>query len=150
MAELTSHHKERYGQYVGNPRGRKPDPARCAEEVCTNYHFSQCARKRGHGPEGAFCKQHDPAAKQARDKAANRKYELNNWNRYGRSAAKAAVGQALLDHLDQKCTFDDVVKAAEEFRAKQREIDELKAHNEAQAHIADRAPLTPTQGDSHE
>ena len=130
MAELTSHHKERYGQYNGDPRGQEPDPARCAEEVFTNHRFSQCARKRGHGPEGAYCKQHDPAVKQARRKAVKRKYELDSWNRFGRSEAKAAVGQALLDHLDQKCTFDDVVEAAEEFRAKQREIDELKAHQD--------------------
>lgn len=33
------------------------DPARCIRYV-GEWHFYQCTRKRGHGPEGLFCKQH--------------------------------------------------------------------------------------------
>lgn len=78
MAELTSLHKEKYGDWAGNPNGRKPDPERCAQEVWPNERGaipSQCARKRGHGPEGAFCKQHDPAVKAERERKQREKYE---------------------------------------------------------------------------
>lgn len=119
--ELSSFHKERYGRY-----NTKADPEKCAEDVRHDWHTAQCNRLRGHGPEGAFCKQHDPAAKKARAEASNRKYKLDSWSRYGHSAAKATVGQALLDHLDQKCTFDDVVKVAEEYRARAKEMEELR------------------------
>jgi len=68
MAELTSHHKERYGRYK-----TKADPNRCAKGVWSSHcagNTNQCARKRGHGPEGAFCKQHDPEAAKARAQGA--------------------------------------------------------------------------------
>lgn len=58
--KLTSYHKERYGQWAGSPHGSKCDPERCAEEIKPKHSWlrQQCSRKRGHGPEGAFCKQH--------------------------------------------------------------------------------------------
>ena len=28
------------------------------KEVVSEYYFHQCLRKRGHGPHGAYCKQH--------------------------------------------------------------------------------------------
>jgi hypothetical protein len=67
--QLTSLHKERYGEWGGNPSGNRPLPDRCAHEVYDGMTriFSQCARKRGHGPEGAFCKQHDPDMVKARN-----------------------------------------------------------------------------------
>ena len=61
MAEvlaLTSYHQKRYGAWAGYPQGSAPVPGRCAKEVWHGFHASQCTRKRGHGPEGAFCKQH--------------------------------------------------------------------------------------------
>jgi hypothetical protein len=63
--ELTSHHRKWYGY---SSQKFIPDPERCAESVHDRYSPHQCRRKRGHGPEGAFCKQHDPervAAKRA-------------------------------------------------------------------------------------
>lgn len=50
--------ERRYGQWVGNERGVREDPARCIEEVPSGWLFKQCARKRGHGPNGTYCKQH--------------------------------------------------------------------------------------------
>lgn len=57
---LTSYHKERYGQWAGQPNGWPAVPSRCAAQVpmTMGMRFKQCSRHRGHGPEGAFCKQH--------------------------------------------------------------------------------------------
>ena len=36
------------------------DQTRCVARVSdeTGWHFRQCSRKRGHGPDGKYCKQH--------------------------------------------------------------------------------------------
>jgi len=50
-----------YGTWAGNPDGRPEDPERCIEEVWSGPGGTiacQCSRKRGHGPEGLYCKQH--------------------------------------------------------------------------------------------
>lgn len=79
-----------YGDWAGNPKGTKPDFTRCCAEVQSHdgWRWSQCARKRGHGPDGAYCKQHDPAAVEARTQARRAAYakELNarRYERYGR------------------------------------------------------------------
>lgn len=75
MSEPTSLHKERYGVWAGRPAGVRCDPERCAEEVYDGHLHHQCTRRRGHGPEGAYCRQHDPAAKREREKAGDRKYQ---------------------------------------------------------------------------
>lgn len=48
----------RYGTWAGNPKGRAEDKACCVAEVWDKFHSYQCQRKRGHGPDGKFCKQH--------------------------------------------------------------------------------------------
>lgn len=58
----------RYGQWAGNERGVAEDPKRCIEAVMDGYHQKQCARKRGHGKDGLYCKQH---AKRNPEKPAN-------------------------------------------------------------------------------
>lgn len=77
----SSLYKDLYGlRHLGS---NKPDFARCCFEV-VSYHtnwpsYHQCSRKRGHGPDGAYCKQHDPKAVESREavsKAANAK----KWN----------------------------------------------------------------------
>ena len=50
----TPKHKTFYGRRV-------VDATRCAAEVWDGYETRQCARKRGHGPHGAYCKQHADA-----------------------------------------------------------------------------------------
>ena len=50
-----------YAQSAGNPRGVKEDKAKCAFEVWPTGRWPrpyQCERKRGQGPDGAYCKQH--------------------------------------------------------------------------------------------
>jgi hypothetical protein len=51
-------HKERYGQWSGNPKGRNADLTKCAEEVWSGFLSHQCTRKCGYGEDGVFCKQH--------------------------------------------------------------------------------------------
>lgn len=82
-------YKTKYGGWGGNPEGHKPDFARCCEEVGRNIgrwtSFGQCTRKRGYGPDKAYCKQHDPEAVRARRKALDAKYnEQHNKDRYRR------------------------------------------------------------------
>ncbi len=50
----------RYGEWAGNPDGVPEDTERCIEEVWPQDEWNprQCGRKRGHGPEGCYCKQH--------------------------------------------------------------------------------------------
>lgn len=54
---------EIYGAWVGNPKGTKEDSTRCIQSVTTPGSYShghQCQRKRGHGKDGLYCKQHNP------------------------------------------------------------------------------------------
>lgn len=50
--------ERRYCQWSGNPKGVPENPKRCIEEVMDGYFIVQCKRKRGHGPDGLYCKQH--------------------------------------------------------------------------------------------
>ena len=66
-------YQERYGAWAGNPAGKPPDRTRCCAVVYSRERWSrayQCERPRGHGPNGDYCKQHDPAAQAARDAKA--------------------------------------------------------------------------------
>lgn len=77
-----------YNQWAGNSAGRKPDYERCCEEVSPSgvsslTMFRQCNRKRGFGPDKAYCKQHDPEARKARQAERDRKYYAKaNQDRY--------------------------------------------------------------------
>jgi len=52
--------ERRYNKWAGNPRGDPEDKTRCVAEVhdYTGWHFVQCSRKRGYGPDSLYCKQH--------------------------------------------------------------------------------------------
>lgn len=53
--------ERRYGQWAGNPKGMKERPEDCIWEVWPSGRMMipyQCSRKRGHGPDGLYCKQH--------------------------------------------------------------------------------------------
>ena len=53
--------ERRYGVWFGCPMGQAEDPTRCIEEVWPSngtWIPCQCSRKRGHGPDGLYCKQH--------------------------------------------------------------------------------------------
>ncbi len=53
--------KRIYGQWAGNPKGHPEDIAKCIKKVWPTDGYiipHQCNRKRGHGPDGLYCKQH--------------------------------------------------------------------------------------------
>ena len=50
--------ERRYGQWAGNPDGFPENKERCVEVVWRDYKSHQCGRRRGHGPDGQYCKQH--------------------------------------------------------------------------------------------
>lgn len=89
---MSDNYKESYGGRFGHA-GRPPDRTRCCAVVTeqTNgwYRDHQCTRKRGFGPNGDYCKQHDPAAAEARRKASRAneeaKYEAFRMEAYGRA-----------------------------------------------------------------
>jgi len=49
-----------YGDWAGNPQGRKFTPDQCAYELWPDRYPSthQCTQKPGHGPADLYCKQH--------------------------------------------------------------------------------------------
>jgi hypothetical protein len=49
-----------YGVWGGCPQGTPEDPERCIEEIWGHVGWvpRQCSRKRGHGPDGLYCRQH--------------------------------------------------------------------------------------------
>lgn len=54
----------RYGCWAGNQEGVEEDVTKCVFGVWPAVRSSieqQCQRKRGHGQDGLWCKQHDPA-----------------------------------------------------------------------------------------
>ncbi len=92
IAERSSHYAERYGSWAGQPRGNPPDFSLCCERVfgaLGSPGGHQCNRKRGHGPDAAYCKQHDPAAIKARHEASMARYTAQmNKERYGWNGRK--------------------------------------------------------------
>jgi hypothetical protein len=98
VIEKSEHYDEKYGAWAGFPQGHKPDFTRCCETVWNRERFSrhyQCTKPRGHGPDGAYCKQHDPAAVKARDEASrarhNAKWNKERYQWYGRTFFDALV-----------------------------------------------------------
>lgn len=82
MTEQSSAYQKSYGAWAGDPVGRAPDYTRCCTAVASRERWSkyfQCSKPRGHGPDGAYCKQHDPEAVKARKEASEAKWK-NKWN----------------------------------------------------------------------
>jgi hypothetical protein len=111
---------KRYGAWAGQPSGRPYEAGRCAEEVYDSFtrRNHQCYRKSGHGPEGLYCKQHDPAfvasksAKRSERDALERSYNdaFHLERRLARQVAEAAI-----DAFAQKISFDDLEKLVRQF-----------------------------------
>ena len=57
---MSEQKERRYNVWGGNPDGYPENKTRCIEEVAERggWLFYQCQRKRGHGPDGLYCKQH--------------------------------------------------------------------------------------------
>ena len=68
----------KYGCWAGNPDGQSEDVARCITGVWSKGGWSretQCNRKRGYGPDGLYCQQHNPVRVAEKDKARQEKYD---------------------------------------------------------------------------
>lgn len=53
--------ERRYGAWAGDPKGVPEDKAQCIEEIWPRDNIwspYQCQRKRGHGIDGLYCRQH--------------------------------------------------------------------------------------------
>jgi hypothetical protein len=74
-----------YGSWGGNPTGYRPDYKLCCEQISIDtWHRGQCSRKRGFGPDEAYCKQHDPEVIAARQKKSELEYNKKmNQAKYG-------------------------------------------------------------------
>lgn len=61
--------KRVYDRWAGNPKGRAENVTLCIESVrdSMGWHWYQCSRKRGHGPNRLFCKQHGRMAEHKLD-----------------------------------------------------------------------------------
>lgn len=67
---MTPEFKKRFpDNYGSRVHPKAPDYSRCCASVRDGYRGKQCSRKNGYGPDGAYCRQHDPVLRQAkRDK----------------------------------------------------------------------------------
>jgi hypothetical protein len=82
IVEKSTKYPKSYGNWAGLPKGVEPDYTRCCQEVWSRERFSshhQCTKPRGYGPDGAYCKQHDPAVAKARQEA-NDARSKEKWN----------------------------------------------------------------------
>jgi hypothetical protein len=99
MTEYSDDFKAQYPKDYGPSfRCRKPDYARCAESVADDGRMvtsSQCSRKNGHGPEGAWCKQHDPQAIAAKREARNAAWR-REWDQKARETAFTAESKTAI------------------------------------------------------
>jgi hypothetical protein len=118
--------KRIYGAWAGNPNGCQEDVTRCIQEVQESgrgLHFHQCDRKRGHGKDGLYCKQHDPEAVKAKSAAQEKKW-----------SDESAARQRGLDIIEKRA---EIVKLAQklvplrsfgqEFDALAKAVEELSA-----------------------
>jgi hypothetical protein len=60
VPEIGKDGKRHYGVWAGDPQGNSEVPAHCVAAVhdAFTHRFHQCSRKRGHGRDGLFCRQH--------------------------------------------------------------------------------------------
>lgn len=109
----------RYNKWSGNPQGHREDVTLCIAEVWPNgragfARAGQCARKRGHGPGGLYCKQHDPEAVKRRDEESRERYErkMRQLNRPSRllEAYRAALQSIVDGHNDPRSVAAEALK----------------------------------------
>lgn len=107
MSDSNARYPKSYGDWAGNPNGIPPDFKRCCEEVRIPGRwasYAQCQRSRGHGPDKAYCKQHDPEAVGDLEVALSRirgKADRDIMIEYG------SVGARHLQHLADLATLPD-------------------------------------------
>ena len=70
----------------------------CTATVWNGYGRQKCSRKSGHGPGGAYCKQHDPDAIAAKSAARDAK-----WRAQGDAAQIARANAKARDEFAAAC-----------------------------------------------
>ena len=71
---------------------------RCAESVRDKGSwpsYSQCSRANGHGPHGAWCKQHNPDAVKAKREARDKAWDAERAESYRKYAFEAECRNAI-------------------------------------------------------
>lgn len=121
MIKHSKLYQAKYGAWAGSPEGNKPNFTQCCETVWERggswSRPHQCSRSRGYGADGAYCRQHDPAAVKARDEATRKQHDLK-WNKaryeiHGPTFFKALVKIAE-GHNDARGLAQKVVKEFKE------------------------------------
>ena len=115
MIRKNGLYEKAYAAWAGNPKGFAPDYNRCCVAVWRDKlsKGSQCNRPRGYGPDEAYCKQHDPAAKEARNKKSeavwNERYNKERYSIHGRNFFDA-LKKIADGHNDPRALAKEVIK----------------------------------------
>lgn len=95
----------------------KADYSKCCVQVSdrdTRWpRYYQCGRKNGHGPHGAYCKQHDPVALKAKADARSAKWRAE-WDAKARDAeftksARKAIHDIAAGHNDPRALAQSIL-----------------------------------------
>jgi hypothetical protein len=107
-----------YGAWGGNPSGTVPNYLFCCVAVRPSGRWPvphQCRKPRGHGPDGAYCKQHDPvvvkAREDARDARGAEKWKARLYEVYGKKFYETLVKIAD-GHNDARGLAQEVINAS--------------------------------------
>ena len=110
--------KAAYSSGYGRYSNEKPDFDRCSKAVRYGGAWGgskQCTRKNGHGPHGAYCKQHDPIAVRAKSAAESAKLRAkwaeDSRNREFETNCKDAVRQIAAGHNDPRGLCQGLIDA---------------------------------------
>ena len=117
-SEPTEAFKAQFKKSYGLNIKREPDFNKCAENVRAEGswpQYNQCTHKNGHGPEGAWCKMHDPVARKAKQAARDAKWR-SDWDREkalnNANAALVPALRAIADgHNDPRALATEVIAA---------------------------------------
>ena len=114
--EFLAQYPKAYGRYKNAP----PDYAKCAAGVYTGVWSGsqQCSRKNGHGPHGAYCKQHDPEAAKRRREESYAKYRAESQARQREhqfaADSKDAIRQIAAGHNDPRALAQSIIDKLEQ------------------------------------
>ena len=119
MTEHSEAFKAQYAKSYG--RSYAPqylDFGKCAAPVFNGgFGSSQCSRKNGHGPEGAWCKQHDPIARKARYEAmaseSKAKWAASDRKQKFQSDCITAIRAIAAGHNDPRALAQSIIDAFE-------------------------------------
>lgn len=110
--------KHRYGSWGGNPKGTPYDPKYCCEEVGRNQGgwtmFGQCQKKPGHGPDGLYCRIHEPEYEKnrraERDKKDKERWDLKFKPYKDKDSFLEALRKIAKGHNDPRTLAEEVLK----------------------------------------